>query len=142
MPVTPPVCQYCHATAILCDASAVYGEKFRGSFNLWVCANYPDCDSYVGIHKDQIEPQPLGTMANPELRKLRKRVHALFDPLWKPGTAQQFKGRKARLQAYWWLTDALGITGKQFHTAYADEDQCRRALALLIERGQRENTTE
>ncbi len=137
--MTAPVCPYCQSTAVLCDASAVYGPKFQGKFNLWACSNYPECDSYVGVHKDQPEPKPLGTMANPELRTLRKRVHALFDPLWKPGPAQEFKGRKARLEAYWWLTDALGITGKQFHTAYADEAECRRAVAILIARQEQGN---
>lgn len=137
MPITPPTCPYCHATAILADASAVYGPKFEGAFNLWICLNYPDCDSYVGVHKDQIEPKPLGTMANAELRKLRKRVHAMFDPLWKPGPCQEFKGRLARKDAYRWISEKMG---RDFHTAEANEEECRRALVFLIERGQRENT--
>lgn len=132
MPVSPPVCPYCQSCAVLCDASAVYGPKYQGKFNLWVCADYPECDSYVGVHKDQVEPKPLGTMANTELRTLRKRVHAIFDPLWKPGPNQRFKGRKARVEAYWWLSDSMGITGRQFHTAEANEDECRRALAILL----------
>ena len=102
---------------------------------MWVCANYPECDSYVGVHKYQAEPKPLGTMANAELRGLRKRVHALFDPLWKSGPLRRFKGPKARKSAYWWLTDKMGITEGQFHTAEANEDQCRRALAVLINDG-------
>lgn len=130
--MTIPVCPYCQADAVLCDASAVYGPTYAGKFNMWVCANYPDCDSYVGCHKDSADAKPLGTMANAELRKLRKRIHAMFDPLWKPGPEAKFKGRKARLEAYWWITDALGITGTQFHTAHADAGQCRSALAVLI----------
>lgn len=133
--MTAPLCPYCQATAVLCDASAVYGPKFEGQWNMWVCANYPECDSYVGIHRNQVEPRPLGTMANAELRGLRKRVHAIFDPLWKPGPQALFRGRKARDKAYWWLTDKMGMAAGQFHTAEANEEECRRALSILINSG-------
>ncbi len=128
--MTAPVCPYCNTPSVLCDASAVYGPTYAGRFNMWVCANYPDCDSYVGVHKDQAIPKPLGTMANAELRKLRKRVHAIFDPMWKPGPEARFTGRDARKKAYRWISDRLAVA--DFHTAESGEALCRRALAILI----------
>ena len=42
-------CPYCGGTAILRDASFVYGEKSYGG-KVYVCSNYPKCDAYVGVH--------------------------------------------------------------------------------------------
>lgn len=42
-------CPYCGGTAILRDASFVYGEKSYGG-KVYVCSNYPRCDAYVGVH--------------------------------------------------------------------------------------------
>ncbi len=71
--MTAPVCPYCNTPSVLCDASAVYGPKFEGKGNVWACANYPECDAYVGAAAG-LQPTPLGTLANAELRGLRKRL--------------------------------------------------------------------
>lgn len=74
MALAGPICPYCQSTAILQDASAVYGPRFEGRGNVWTCARYPECDSYVGCASGPI-PRPLGTMANRELRGLRKALY-------------------------------------------------------------------
>lgn len=42
-------CPYYGGTAILRDASFVYGKKSYGG-KVYVCSNYPRCDAYVGVH--------------------------------------------------------------------------------------------
>lgn len=40
-------CPYCHKTAILRPASFVYGEQAQKDEQLYVCPNYPACNTYV-----------------------------------------------------------------------------------------------
>ena len=49
-------CPYCGGTAILRDASFVYGEKSYGG-KVYVCSNYPRCDAYVGSPSRNPDPQ-------------------------------------------------------------------------------------
>ena len=42
----PIRCPYCGSTAILKDASYVYGSKSKGG-KVYVCSRYPECNSYV-----------------------------------------------------------------------------------------------
>ena len=49
----PIRCPYCGSTAILKDASYVYGSKSKGG-KVYVCSRYPECNSYVGVHPEQI----------------------------------------------------------------------------------------
>jgi len=75
-------CPYCAAAATLKDASVIY--KKPGLGKVYVCNNYPGCDSYVGVHEDT--DQPKGSLANGKLRDLRKKVHAVIDPFWRDGS--------------------------------------------------------
>lgn len=124
MPTSKPVCPYCTANAVLCDASAVYGEKFAGRFNIWVCVNYPDCDSYVGVHSNSPYAAPKGSLANATLRKLRIRAHEEFDQLWKAG-------RMKRSAAYRHLAGIMNIDVKRCHIGDFSEEQCLKALMAL-----------
>ncbi len=74
------ICPYCGSIAIFRDGKYVYGDSSKGE-KLYVCSNYPACDSYVGVHKGT--SLPLGTLANSELRNKRIRAHKLFDSIWK-----------------------------------------------------------
>jgi hypothetical protein len=59
--VDPPICPYCGARARLDD-----GRALRRSSQVWLCGNFPACDSYVGCHPGGLN-QPLGSLANREL---------------------------------------------------------------------------
>ena len=73
------VCPYCNSKALLKDASCIYN---RTGFGLvYVCESYPRCDSYVGVHDGTTKPK--GSLANKELRELRKKIHGFFDALWR-----------------------------------------------------------
>jgi len=117
--MNPPACPYCNAEAKLVDSAVVYGRSFGP---IWLCPNYPDCDTYVGVHKGT--QKPLGTLANAELREWRKSVHAAFDPLWKGGPW-------SRDRAYRWLQAALDLPRDQCHIAMFDIAQCQAALEAI-----------
>lgn len=126
MPVPGPVCPHCNVPSKLVDAGDVYGPKFAGQFAIWACVNYPDCDTYVGVHKNSTTAQPLGSLANAPLRKLRKETHAAFDELWKS------KGM-SRAKAYRKLESIMGTEKGKAHIAWFSEEECRKALMALIE---------
>ena len=98
-------CPYCGAKASLRPASAVYGTatKVPDSY-LYVCDRYPRCDSYVGAHKRTKEP--MGTLANGDLRNKRIQAHKAFDWMWKSGLMTKW-------QAYKWMQGKLALTDEQ-----------------------------
>ena len=82
-------CPNCGAKAELRDSSVVY--KGRNFGLVYVCSNFPKCDSYVGVHKGTNRPK--GTLADRNTRDARMRAHAAFDQIWK-------NGRMGRSKAY------------------------------------------
>jgi len=67
-------CPYCGSKAILRSANKVFGAKNREPNRfLYVCSNWPTCDSYVMAHLEDL--RPMGTMANGALRHKRILAH-------------------------------------------------------------------
>lgn len=122
-------CPYCQTQAALVDSAVVYGGRSFG--NAWVCKNYPACDAYVGSHKETGEP--LGTLANAELRVLRRACHAKFDPLWLGK-----ERRMSRRMAYGHLQRIMGLPQEAAHIGMFDAEQCRTLLARLAEIAEQE----
>ena len=54
-------------------------------------------------------------------------LHAKFDKLW----LSERDRRRARLRAYAWLRDMLGITKDECHIAMFDRERCARASAFV-----------
>lgn len=79
---TAPRCPYCGSHTILRSADGIYRENSRNEM-LYVCKNYPSCDSYVRVQRGT--NIPLGTVANRELRELRAEAHRHFDKLYSTG---------------------------------------------------------
>lgn len=75
----PIKCPYCGHTAVLRDASYVYGENAVEE-HLYVCSRYPECNAYVGVHKGTFIPK--GILANGDLRHKRIETHKVFSKLW------------------------------------------------------------
>jgi ssDNA-binding Zn-finger/Zn-ribbon topoisomerase 1 len=119
-PESPPVCPYCGTTARLAQSKQVYRRDYGGW--LWVCGQYPRCDSYVGCHKGT--KLPLGIMANAELRELKQKCHAAFDPLWK-------SGRMTRDEAYEALAAAMCIPFFECHIGEFNVLRCKAALDCI-----------
>lgn len=114
------ICPYCGSRAVLTSNISVYGRTY-GNGRVWICENFPACDSYVGAHADGT---PLGRLANPELRSWKKAAHRAFDPLWK-------SSRMTRNEAYRWLQKTMGLTKEEGHIGKFDVDQCRRLIELI-----------
>jgi zinc-finger-containing domain len=114
------ICPYCGVDAKLITGDVIYRSRpDLSDLRFYFCK---PCDAYVGTHKGTLNP--LGRMANAELRKARMAAHAKFDPLWKSG------GMK-RNEAYKKLSDLLGIHVSQCHIAMFELDMCKRVLEVL-----------
>jgi hypothetical protein len=74
------ICPYCNSKTKKVSQDFVYGKTYGKGYDLIVCNNYPNCNSYVGTHKNGIA---LGRLAGYQLRIAKKKAHESFDLLWK-----------------------------------------------------------
>ena len=115
-------CPYCGAKILLKDATYIYHKKKAKEWGkVWVCANYPSCNSYVCCHKGT--DLPLGRLANERLRCLKSEAHLQFDVLWKSGLMN-------RREAYKWLSDMLKIELEDCHIGLFDIKMCQKVIHL------------
>jgi hypothetical protein len=114
-------CPFCDSEVVKRDASFVYGENWKGKFNLYVCSSFPACRSWSGTHHNRKEPslrdEPVGTLANEKLREKRIAAHNLVDPLWKSGIIRN------RRYVYVLMQRVLKIPLELCHIGYLDEHQ-------------------
>lgn len=116
MLMSNPICPYCNQESQFVDSSVIYGKSYG---MIYLCS---DCDAYVGCHNGTNKAK--GTLANKELRELRKKAHECFDPLWKNKTY-------SRSSAYKWLSEKLGIPVGKTHIAMFNKEQCKKVIALF-----------
>ena len=109
------ICPYCGKWATCQDSSVVYGRSYGW---IWICFCVPG-RAYVGCHSGT--KAPLGTLADMETRKFRKRAHAAFDPIWRGGVI-------TRREAYVWLASVIDVSPEQAHIARSDAEQCRQII--------------
>lgn len=109
------ICPYCGAMAVLRDGTYVYGDRSRGEM-LYVCSNYPKCDSYVGVHHGT--DRPMGTLANAELRNKRIKTHRLFDQIWQSKLM-------TRKEAYRWMEYFMGLSKRDSHIGKFSDYRCQ-----------------
>lgn len=115
-------CPYCGAKVLLKEANYVYhSAESKDWGKVWVCSNFPKCDSYVGCHKGT--EIPLGRLANERLRTLKAEAHRQFDPIWKSGLM-------SRKEAYKWLADMLMIPNEECHIGMFDVKMCQKVIQL------------
>lgn len=112
-------CPYCGSAAVLRDAKYVYGENAKGR-HMYVCARYPECDSYVGAHEHSLKP--MGTLADDGLRRKRIETHKVFDRIWKAGIMSK-DGAYRRMQY------KFGMNANQAHIAQFSEYMCDRLIS-------------
>jgi ssDNA-binding Zn-finger/Zn-ribbon topoisomerase 1 len=119
-------CPYCGGSVVLRSADGIYKDNSRNAM-LYVCANYPQCDAYVRVHEGT--KIPVGTLANPELRALRKEAHDYFNRLY-------LTGRMSKDDAYAWLAAILQAPHTQAHIGHLTEyyctvviEECKKILA-------------
>ena len=108
-------CPYCGKKQITISSTIIYGKNYNFG-DMYACEDYPKCDTYCGKG---------ATLANRELRELRKKCHALFDIKWKTGQMKRGK-------CYGWLKKEMGLTrSTDAHIARFNVEQCNRLLLLL-----------
>ena len=116
------ICDYCQTTAALVGGDVIYSHRpdlYQKKF--WLCA---PCDAYVGTHKNSPTHEPLGRLANKELRMWKGNAHTVFDPMW-------LEKKMKRTEAYVWLADALGIHPKDCHIGMFDVAMCKRVIEVV-----------
>jgi len=115
-----PICPYCGSVSVLCHSIVVYDDAKYPP--VWICTNYPKCNTYVGCREDTYAPH--GTLANEGLRKIRRKVHQAFDPFWK-------KKKMTRGAAYERLAKLMDLPTKQAHIGLFDMAQCKQAIEII-----------
>lgn len=121
-------CPVCGANMILRSADGIYRENLNHTM-LYVCKNYPQCDTYVRTHPGTTIP--VGTPANRELRALRNEAHHYFDQLYRSGFM-------SKQEAYLWLAGLLQVPLSQAHIGYLGDYYCREVIReskKLLQRG-------
>ena len=111
-------CPYCGSPVVFRSADGIYRENSNGTM-LYVCSRYPECDSYVRAHPGS--RQPMGSLANHELRTLRRTAHYYFDQLYK-------SGRMTRQDAYRWLADKIRTPLAEAHIGWLGEYYCKQVI--------------
>ena len=97
-------CPYCGSLATLRPASAIHGlSDISAGTYLYVCRRWPACDAYVTA--DRRTKQPLGTLANGDLRHKRILAHHALHSV-------QAQLGMSRDQSYRWLQTQMGLPGR------------------------------
>ena len=113
-------CPYCGNEAEVVTGKAIYPRR-PDLANLKIFACMP-CDAWVGTHKNSGEP--LGRLANAELRKAKQAAHAAFDPYWKSGHVTRHK-------AYAMLAERMSLHKSQAHIGMFDVEQCNKVVEMF-----------
>lgn len=116
-------CPHCGAAMILRPASEIYHDA-KSDRKLYVCHNYPACNTYVAAHPNT--DKPMGVPANGNLRNLRIQAHRKFDLIWKNGIM-------TREEAYRWFADSFGLSLRDAHIGICSEYRCRELIRLCNE---------
>lgn len=122
-------CPYCGGSVTYRSADGIYRENPHGVM-LYVCSRYPSCDAYVRVHEGTTIP--VGSLANGELRALRRETHQWFDRLYREGIM-------TKDDAYEWLSELISAPRAHAHIGLLGEYRCRQVIAesrKLVERKQ------
>ena len=114
-------CDYCGKQAYLVGGKVIYPHRqdlYSKHFY-----NCEQCKAFVGCHPNTINP--LGRLANAELRTAKIAAHSAFDPMWK-------EGELSRASAYKWLAQALNINASKCHIGMMDVDTCNRVVMACM----------
>lgn len=95
-----------NVTARLTNGSEVYSHRADlKEVPFWIC---DDCNNFVGCHYKTVNKTvPLGCIATDEIKQIRKKIHAVLDPIWK-------SGKISRKALYRKVSDQIGYN---FHAA-------------------------
>lgn len=125
--MTSILCPYCKVFANLLTGDKVYNNCNANykNYYFWVC---PFCNARVGCHRPNRKlghdgTEPLGTLANAQLRFERSRAHKVLDTLW--------ESDHERTLIYKTLALRMSIGQENCHIALFNSEQCKIALTIL-----------
>lgn len=117
-------CDYCGQPAHLVNGLVIYPNRpDLADLSFYLCS---PCQAYVGCHKGTL--QPLGRLANAELRKYKSIAHKYFDAYWRNGTLK-------RTEAYSLLAERMKILKKHCHIGKFSVQQCKQVIAICVNEG-------
>ena len=111
-------CPYCGSPVVFRSADGIYHENKENTM-LYVCSRYPECDAYVRVHKGT--KNPVGSLADPNLRALRREAHRYFNRLYETGLMD-------KRDAYQWLADIVSAPMSEAHIGHLGEYYCRQVI--------------
>ena len=115
----PSVCDNCGSSRMGLTSNAVVFGKEQGRWPY--CFYCDDCGAMVGCHPNTYKP--MGKMATGATRRLRQKLHEIFDPIWKLELL-------SRNDAYIWLEKELELT-EECHISYLTKEQLKQAILAL-----------
>lgn len=121
---TAKICPYCGEKPQLVDSSVIYNGRSYGM--IYLCK---PCNAYVGCHKNTTNP--LGRLADKDLREWKKMAHKYFDNLWaRSANHNKITRPAARKNGYAWLSKQLDIEYKYCHIGMFDVETCKEVVDL------------
>lgn len=111
---------YCHGgrSAVLRDAKEVCRTRWEGEKS-YVCSGYPACDSFVLAHPSTLEL--MGSLAGPDLRRLRFEARRQFDQLHRAGIM-------TKRQSYVWLAQIVHAPMSHAYIGHLGEYYCKEVI--------------
>jgi hypothetical protein len=123
-----PVTCHCGSPAHLRDNSLLYSGKSFGNGKAYICDRFPECRGSVGVHPNG---KPLGNIPDEQTKVMRRKLHAIVDPLWQN---QEYRSRKkARGSVYGYLRRILDMSAEECHIGNFDSETCLRAMEKIRE---------
>ena len=111
----PTKCNICGGKVILLHTN----QKFARVEYIYKCTQ---CGASVGTHPNDPN-KALGTLADTELKSLRREAHVWFDKLW--------TSRENREELYERLAAELGIERKECHFGTLSKEQLKTAIDII-----------
>jgi hypothetical protein len=113
----PKICPFCGHQVVKTSNREIYGKEY-GNGICYLCRN---CRASVGTHPNG---EPLGILANTEMKRLKMLCHSHFDIVWKSGILK-------RGTAYHILSEKLNIPAEDCHFGYFNIDMLKKSLEML-----------
>lgn len=125
--IDSPKCPYCQRSAKFVPGSVVHPDKTAElNRNFWHCA---PCDAYVSAKP--LTNEPLGRLANAELRAAKREAHAAMDAVMGGRIrGNKRKAKRVKDKAFAWLAEQMGIPFAQSCIGLFDVELCNRAVEV------------
>jgi hypothetical protein len=120
------ICPYCHQPTLEVTGDEIYGfGRGYGHIKMYKCSG--DCDAYSTSKLEYGVRVASGSLANKELRELRKTCHKLFDAQWKGKPNEKM----ARRKRYVWLQEFTKLPDELAHIGMFNIEQCKALINEL-----------